>query len=352
VSFAALPVENGRYLIDTGPSFHYLAAERDLVDLDLDPPAGNDLLALGDPDFDHDAVERAGPAAPAGRVPPAAEPAFRGARSSCGEFTTLRFTPLHAAGQEVERIADLWRAQGRPFIRMSGHEPETRDGGTDADARGTPSALVLSGTEANERAFKENAPGKRIVHLATHAFFLGDACAPATTRPGGDSVSRRPPGGLPPDDGPPPAGGDSPLLLSGIALAGANSRADAPPGEEDGILTAEEIAALHLEGTEWAVLSACNTGSGVIQPGEGVLGLRRAFQTAGARTVIMSLWPVDDRATSAWMSALYDEHLVQKRTTLDATRAATGRVLRDRREKGLSTHPYFWAGFVAAGDWK
>src|SRR6185503_18367464 len=67
----------------------------------------------------------------------------------------------------------------------------------------------------------------------------------------------------------------------------------------------EEIASLNLSGLEWAVLSACDTGLGQIRAGEGVLGLRRAFQVAGARTVIMSLWSVDDQATRAWMTALY-----------------------------------------------
>ena len=99
---------------------------------------------------------------------------------------------------------------------------------------------------------------------------------------------------------------ENPLLLSGLALAGANRRAAAGPDEDDGILTAEEVASLNLQGTEWAVLSACDTGLGEIKAGEGVFGLRRAFQIAGARTVIMSLWSVDDRATRPWMRALYE----------------------------------------------
>jgi CHAT domain-containing protein len=74
-----------------------------------------------------------------------------------------------------------------------------------------------------------------------------------------------------------------------LALAGANRRASAGPEDEDGILTAEEVAALDPEGVEWAVLSACDTGVGEVRAGEGVFGLRRAFQVSGVNTVIMSL---------------------------------------------------------------
>ena len=95
----------------------------------------------------------------------------------------------------------------------------------------------------------------------------------------------------------------NPLLLSGLALAGANRRATSGDGE-DGILTAEEVGALDLGGVEWAVLSACDTGLGEIRAGEGVFGLRRAFQVAGVRTVIMSLWSVQDEANVADARAL------------------------------------------------
>jgi CHAT domain-containing protein len=134
------------------------------------------------------------------------------------------------------------------------------------------------------------------------------------------------------------------------ALAGANHRAAA--GQDgDGILTAEEIASLDLSSVEWAVLSACNTASGDIREGEGVLGLQRAFQIAGARTLVMSLWPVDDRATRRWMEQLYDGHLRRGLDTAEAVRSAMQSALADRRRKGLDTHPFYWAGFIAAGDW-
>jgi len=144
----------------------------------------------------------------------------------------------------------------------------------------------------------------------------------------------------------------SPLMLSGLALAGANQRASATVTEEDGILTAEEIAGLDLTGVEWAVLSACDTGVGEIQAGEGVFGLRRAMQLAGVHTLVMSLWPVDDEATRAWMTALYRARLVDQVDTSAAVRRAGTRVLEARRASGRSTHPFYWAAFVAAGDWR
>ena len=109
---------------------------------------------------------------------------------------------------------------------------------------------------------------------------------------------------------------------------------------------------MNLSGVEWAVLSGCDTGAGEIRGGEGVLGLRRAFQEAGAKTVIMSLWPVEDEATRQWMTALYQGRLIKKLSTADAVQEASRSALQQRRSKGLTTHPFYWAAFVAAGDWR
>jgi len=134
-----------------------------------------------------------------------------------------------------------------------------------------------------------------VLHLATHGFFL-DACDPAAS-----ATSPRSSGPI-----------ENPLLLSGLALAGANDG----KRPDDGILTAEEIVSLNLGGLEWAVLSACDTGLGEIRAGEGVFGLRRAFQLAGAHTVIMSLWPVDDNSTRLWMQELYRARFFARRSDL------------------------------------
>lgn len=189
--------------------------------------------------------------------------------------------------------------------------------------------------------------GRRVVHLATHGFFLGSSCRSALSVDRGVGLLEIEPAGSPREEV-----GENPLLLSGLALAGANHRAAAGPGEEDGILTALEVAALDLAGAEWAVLSACDTGLGDLAAGEGVLGLRRAFGTAGARSLIMSLWPVEDASARAWMKALCTARLRDGLSTVEAVRAASLSVLNSRRVAQQSTAPLYWAGFVAAGDWR
>ena len=123
------------------------------------------------------------------------------------------------------------------------------------------------------------------------------------------------------------------------------------PQDEDGILTAEEIASLDLSGVDWAVLSACETGVGKIQLGEGVLGLRRAFEVAGAGTLIMSLWKVEDEATREWMQSLYQGRLAGL-STAEAVRQAALTMLKKQRGLKKSANPGSWGAFVAAGDWR
>jgi CHAT domain-containing protein len=201
--------------------------------------------------------------------------------------------------------------------------------------------LPASLNEVNEVVglWKAGAGGHRVVHLATHGFFLGGRCATAVD--GQASVNR-----------PARVARENPLLLSGFILAGANRRDTVPADREDGVLTAEEVAAMNLAGVEWAVLSGCDTGVGEIRAGEGVFGLRRAFRLAGARTVIMSLRPVEDRTTRRWMTALYQNRLQRNLNTAEAVREASLSVLRERRRTGATTHPLHRAAFVAAGDWR
>jgi CHAT domain-containing protein/tetratricopeptide (TPR) repeat protein len=319
LNFGALPVGEGRYLAETGPKFHYMSAERDLL-MSFDRSPGKGCLAVGAPAFDEPRVfaalrtdvdlewfDRAVRVASVG--------SFRETRSGCSELRQLRFTPLPSTGEEIDQVAAMWSVESRQYEGTT----ESRD------------AEVLRGASATETAFKAMAPGRRLIHVATHGFFLGDGCLSAEH---GADVR------------------ESPLLLSGLALAGANYREAVGRDEDDGILTAEEIAALDLTGAEWAVLSACDTGIGEVRAGEGVFGLRRAFRVAGARTLIMSLWPVEDESSKEWMRRLYENRFVEGMSTADAVHQASLQLLAEQRTMGKSTHPCYWAGFIASGDWR
>ncbi len=320
VSFAALPIAVSQYLVETGPVIHYLSAERDLVPTEGGTLAVRGLLALGGPAFDDSSPVRVASGA-----------SFRSTRSACREFQSLRFDPLPASLNEVDDVVTLWnQAHGGPAQNPQLPSPMQ-----------PPSAMRLTGAAASEAAFKAEASGRRILHVATHGFFLGAGCAAGLDRsegstPGASAKTAR----------------DHPLLLSGLILAGANHRNVAAPEQEDGVLTAEEVAALDLNGVEWAVLSGCDTGVGEVRAGEGVFGLRRAFQIAGAKTVIMSLWQVEDQATRQWMTTLYKSRFIKNLSTMNAVREAGLAVLRGRRAKGLTAHPFYWAAFVSSGDWR
>jgi CHAT domain-containing protein len=106
---------------------------------------------------------------------------------------------------------------------------------------------------------------------------------------------------------------------------------------------------MDLAGVDWVVLSACDTGVGEYMAGEGMFGLRRAFQVAGARTVITSLWPVEDDAARAWMRKLYQERLAGV-SAAEAVRNADLKMIQSLKRTGLPAHPYFWGAFVAVGE--
>jgi CHAT domain-containing protein/Tfp pilus assembly protein PilF len=315
VSFAALPLDSRRYLAEGDRVLHYLAAERDMLWPAQEQSRVASFLALGGPDFGTPSSPTADTLPSAGRPQPSGSASPR-STDPCRGLDAIEFTPLSESAREALEVEAIWK--------------RTMQAGS----------TVLTGQQASERALKQSVAGSRIVHLATHGFFLASRCFES-------SPTTRGVGGLAPAT----EAQANPLQLSGLAFAGANERAQ-HTREDDGVLTADEVAGLDLRNAQWVVLSACDTGVGEVKVGEGVLGLRRAFQIAGARTVIMSLWAVEDLATREWMRALYEARLGRSFDTARSVRQAQIDVIQARRAAAQSTHPFYWASFVAVGDWR
>ena len=239
------------------------------------------------------------------------------------------FGPLAGTGSEVN---DLWFQFRRTFPKAS--EP-----------------ALLREDEATKQAVLAALPSHRFVHLATHGFFAAESETPAVDlaqraefllggmRLSGEAVGRHP------------------GLLSGVVFAGVNLPDRKP---EETILTALEAAEQDLGKVELVVLSACNTGRGQVAGGEGVLGLQRAFQLAGARSVVASLWRVPDEETHQLMREFYRRVWSDKPVPrAEALRQAQCWMLENWKRRGLERPapqgpppPYVWAAFVLSGDWR
>jgi CHAT domain-containing protein/tetratricopeptide (TPR) repeat protein len=226
--------------------------------------------------------------------------------------------------------------------------------------------LARRGREASTMQVLADLPRARWAHLATHGFFA-DPQVRSALRLSEKDYER---GRLGERVG---AGARSPLVLSGLVLAGANQPFQDPSKKDGGILTAEAVAGLRLEGLDLTVLSACDTGLGEVAGGEGAFGLQRAFHVAGAKNVVASLWQVDDEATAALMARFYHGLWVEKLPPLEALRRAQLTLYRHperipalARERGpafdrVARRPpepragarapaRLWAGFVLSGD--
>ncbi|MBM4259562.1 MAG: CHAT domain-containing protein [Deltaproteobacteria bacterium] len=264
VPFVALRTPKGRYLIED-MTVSYVTSGRDLLRGESEAKPTTDLLLVANPAFDNQEVLR---------TVTNPEEALR-----AGDYGE-HFTPLPGTAQEAQIIPTL----------IIGKQ------------------VVLQEEEATESAVRASQAAK-VLHLATHGFFLKDddlASEPLFMPQTISTRFERGKGGVAgvatPRRGPESA--INPMIRSGLALAGANHAKDIKTGD-DGILTALEVTGMNLSGTDLVVLSACETGVGDVQVGEGIYGLRRAFVMAGAKNLVMSLWAVNDKITLQQMEEFY-----------------------------------------------
>ena len=292
IPFEALVDERGSYLLERY-SITYLTTGRDLLRMQVPLESKHRPVVFADPLFGEP------PALHTARAERTGTSAGRRSITTGADLSTVYFAPLAGTAAEARSIQSLF-----------------------------PEAELFTGSQAAKAALARiEAP--RILHIATHGFFLDDR--PKGHEGGTRTISAR-------------ASVENPLLRAGLALAGANLKRD---GKDDGILTALEASNLNLWGTKVVTLSACETGIGEVKNGEGIYGLRRAFFLAGAETLVMSLWPVSDQVTRRIMTGYYTG-LKNGLGRGEALRQVQLSLLKSRD----THHPFYWASFIEAGNWK
>lgn len=216
------------------------------------------------------------------------------------QYGSTDIAPLPGTGKEVSAIKDILFKYGYK-------------------------AQVEQGMEASEHKIK-SAEHEGLLHIATHGFFVAD---PKQSQ---NAVFSIPLYNI----------NENVLLRSGLLLAGAGHqevKASDLSVSDNGVLTSYEVMNLNLQETELVVLSACETGLGDIMSGEGVFGLQRAFMIAGASSVVMSLWKVDDEATQKLMVQFYRNWL----QTGDMEKSFRNA---QKEVRSSFSHPYYWGSFV------
>lgn len=301
--WSAIPTENGKYLIEQY-SIRFVNSGRDLVRLAPQVKVGAPLV-MADPAFNAN--------------PPAL--------ARVDQNRSLAKLPILEQLPQVGRLPGTARevaAIQSNLAKFAGTKPQ-----------------ILLGADALETTFKQVRRPKAVV-LSTHGFFLDPPeSAPLESRlqalfqSSGSAQTKS-------DES------YNPLLHCGVLLAGCNQRPDQTQFD-DGILTGAEIVETDLQGTELVVLSACETGVGQIQSGEGVAGLRQAFQLAGASNVVATLWQIPDLQTARLMNDFF-ENLAADTDVAEALRQAQISRIESRRERFGAAHPFFWAAFTATGS--
>ncbi|MFT6434225.1 MAG: CHAT domain-containing protein [Candidatus Azotimanducaceae bacterium] len=309
--FNALVTDEEEYLIQA-LDVHILTSARDLLPNEYRLADGQYVILAG-PDYDSDdVVSEEEMNVAMGKRSSALQVGLRGAGTG---LRGLNFAPLPGAEEE-----------GRIIVDQVIENNVARE--------------VFFGRQAEEQVLANMAEAPRILHIATHGFFLE---ADDNLRKRLLKLQRGGELGVPPP-------GDNPLLRAGLAFAGINTNAQFLGDIDtanDGVLTALEVLSLNLSGTRLVVLSACETGLGEIHEGEGVYGLRRSFQEAGVAEVVSSLWEVSDAGTQALMTDFYDR-LLGGQPAREALRDSQLALI-DSPEWG---YPYVWSAFMIVGSYE
>jgi len=226
------------------------------------------------------------------------------------------------------------------FPPLPGTEEEAKIISSEASGHGV-SASILMREKATKAVFLSLKPSN-ILHIATHGFYLEGGTASVDIAGVRGMTIEKSSDALPQSENKKESvRALNPMQESGLALAGAGDTIKAwqegkhTYTENDGILTAEEVAGLDLNGTWLVTLSACETGVGQVQSGEGVFGLRRAFMMAGAQNLMMTLWPVSDDVTPKIMADFYREALATHDAPGSLAKVQRDWLVKLRQEKGL-----------------
>jgi CHAT domain-containing protein/tetratricopeptide (TPR) repeat protein len=327
VPWAALPLDDGRYLVEQY-SITTVTSARDLLHASKSPSEGTAPLIFADPLFKLSgeslsrAVEAMSEEAGSPITPDeeASSIVSLGMRS-LGEMSQVSRLPgsLSEARQVMKKIERVSKEKAVAYLQAKALE---------------------------ERVKRVRSP--RILHFATHGFTLPDQVVSGSLREemNPSSVDGRSIQGLTSATG---ELLEDPLLRCGLLLTGCNlSATERPQGVEDGCLTGKEIVELDLTGTDLVVLSACETGLGRVQYGEGVAGLRQAFLIAGANAVLATLWQVPDGPTAELIGGFFD-HLASGHGKARALRQAQLDLIEKRRKAVKAAHPAAWAAFELTG---
>jgi CHAT domain-containing protein/Flp pilus assembly protein TadD len=335
IPFEALVDASNKYLIENY-RFAYLTSGRDLLRERQVKSQGTAIFA--DPDYD---------LKPDARAMKVKKLLAQFGAAPATEATDPFPQQLTRSGKLTPQLRGR-QTRGEKWERRKATLKEAED--IELEMKATPYSPIQKYVNdgALEEVFKQIKP-PRLLHVSTHGFFPAegeDSNRPRLTSDEdagnialiGQERLRR-------------ASIENPLLSCGLVLAGANTikENDGQAGGDDGWVTAEEIALMNLQGTELVVLSTCGSGLGKVSAGEGVYGLRRAFQNAGARTIVSTLFSVPDEESRELMKKFY-EGLKTGRGKLESLRGAQLMLIETRRSKEGAAHPFFWASFVLAGD--